>query len=284
MVNETTRHENNEVIGLSGQGLNKFSWYPGHIAKAERQLREKISQIDIIIELRDARIPYTSEHRDLPKWAENKKIITVLNKLDLADPKKIPKEFLAVNTKDPKSLNPLINELAKAAKPIEEKFRSKGIINRPARVMVLGYPNVGKSSLINALAKKKKAKVENRPGVTRQQQWIDVKGKVDMKLLDTPGIIPTKLYSDDQALKLALCNCVGDNAFETILVAREALKLIESLYPGLITMTYELDELSLEAIAKKKSIINNTELNLEKTAQIFIKDFRDLKLAAISLD
>ena len=264
--------------------LNKFSWYPGHIAKAERQLREKISQIDIIVELRDARIPNTSEHRDLAAWANGKKIITVLNKLDLTDKKKIPEALIAVNTKDPKTLNPLIEELAKAAKPIEEKFKAKGIINRPARVMVVGYPNVGKSSLINALAKKKKAKVENKPGVTRQQQWIDVKGKVNLKLLDTPGIIPTKLYSDDQALKLALCNCVGDNAFESVLVAREAMKLIDSLYPGLITKTFELEDLSLEAFAEKRKIINDGQLNLDKAAQIFVNDFRDLKLGTICLD
>lgn len=264
--------------------LNKFSWYPGHIAKAERQLREKISQIDIIIELRDARIPYTSEHKDLEAWANGKKIISVLNKLDLADPSKIPEDFLSINTKNPKTLNALIAELAKAAEPIEEKFKKKGIINRPARVMIVGYPNVGKSSLINALARNKKAKVENRPGVTRQQQWIDVKGKLNLKLLDTPGIIPTKLYSDDQALKLALCNCVGDNAFEVLLVAREALKLIESLYPGVIAQYYQVEEPSIEAIAEKKSIINNGELNLERTSQIFINDFRDLKFGKISLD
>lgn len=264
--------------------LNKFSWYPGHIAKAERQLREKISQIDIIVELRDARIPYTSEHRDLETWANGKKIISVLNKLDLADPRKIPEGFLSINTKDPKTLNDLITELGKAAEPIEEKFKKKGIINRPARVMIVGYPNVGKSSLINALARNKKAKVENRPGVTRQQQWIDVKGKLNLKLLDTPGIIPAKLYSDDQALKLAICNCVGDNAFDDLLVARETLLLIDRLYPGLIEKTYGLDELSVEAFAEKKAMINNGELNIERAAQAIIREVRDLRFGRISLD
>jgi ribosome biogenesis GTPase A len=264
--------------------LNKFSWYPGHIAKAERELKEKISQIDIIIELRDARIPFTSEHKDLPSWASNKTIITVLNKLDLADPERVPKQFLAINTKDPKSLNPLISALSKAAEPIEQKFKKKGIINRPARVMVVGYPNVGKSSLINALARKKKAKVENKPGVTRQQQWIDMQGKLSLKLLDTPGIIPAKFYSDDQALKLALCNCVGDNAFDDVLVAREMLKLIEDLYPKNLLELLKLNDLSLESYAKSKSIINNGELNIEKTAQHLILEFRNLKFGRISLD
>jgi ribosome biogenesis GTPase A len=264
--------------------LNKFSWYPGHIAKAERQLKEKISQIDIIIELRDARIPFTSEHRDLPNWVNNKTIITVLNKLDLADLERVPKQFLAINTKDPKSLNVLLSELSKAAEPIEEKFKKKGIINRPARVMVVGYPNIGKSSLINALARKKKAKVENKPGVTRQQQWIDMQGKLQLKLLDTPGIIPAKFYSDDQALKLALCNCVGDNAFDDVLVAREMLKLIEALYPNHLNKLLQIDELSLESYAESKSIINNGELNLSKTAQLLISEFRNLKFGRISLD
>ncbi len=267
--------------------LNKFSWYPGHIAKAERELREKLKVIDIVIELRDARIPEASRHKDLQDWVKTKTIITVLNKADLTS---INQKFIAINSRDRNSLKKIIQAIEKAAKPIEKKYLAKGILNRPARVIVVGYPNVGKSSLINALAQTKKAKVADKAGVTRQQQWVDVKSKLNIKLLDTPGIIPAKFYSEDQALKLALCNCLGDNAYDHILVAREGIKLIEKLYPGLVIQHYKLEELDpdseslLEQIALKKTHIREGEPDVERTANAFLKDFREAKIGKISLE
>ena len=267
--------------------LNKFSWYPGHIAKAERELREKLKIIDIVIELRDARIPEASRHKDLQDWVKAKAIITVLNKSDLAD---VNKKFIGINSRDRNSLKKIIQEIEKAAKPIEKKYLAKGILNRPARVIVIGYPNVGKSSLINALALSKKTKVADKAGVTRQQQWVDVKSKLNIKLLDTPGIIPAKFYSEDQALKLALCNCLGDNAYDHILVAREGLRLIEKLYPGLIIKHYKLENIDanddslLEQIALKKTHIREGQPDVERTANAVLKDFREAKLGKISLE
>lgn len=269
------------------QKLNKFNWYPGHIAKAERQLKEKLKIIDIVIELRDARIPEASRHKDLKEWSNTKTIITVLNKADLSS---VNKDYISINSKDRSSLKRIISEIEKAAKPLEAKYLAKGIINRPARVMVVGYPNVGKSSLINALAQNKKTKVADKAGVTRQQQWVDVKSKLNIKLLDTPGIIPAKFYSEDQALKLALCNCLGDNAYDHILVAREGIKLIESLYPGLIVKYYKIDDQAanddslLEQIALKKTHLRDGQPDVDRTANAFLKDFREAKLGKISLE
>ncbi len=266
---------------------DQFNWYPGHIAKAERELKEKLKLIDIVIELRDARIPQSSRHKDLESWANNKPIITVLNKADLSSPNK---EFISINSKDRSSLKKIITAIEKAAKPIEEKHKAKGILNRPTRVMVVGYPNVGKSSLINALAQSKKAKVADKAGVTRQQQWIDVKSKLNIKLLDTPGIIPAKFYSNDQALKLALCNCLGENAYDHILVARAGIKLIEQLYPGLILEHYQIQdqvkdkELILESISKRKTHMREGEADVERTSNAFLRDFREAKFGKICLE
>lgn len=248
--------------------LNDFNWYPGHIAKAERQLKEKIKVVDIIIELRDARIPEASSHKQLAEWAQGKTIISCLTKSDLADPARLnpylkANDLISISPKNPSSLKHLTREIEIASKPIIEKFKAKGVIGRAPRVMIVGFPNVGKSTLINALAKKKKAKVQNKPGVTRQQQWVDVKSNFNLKLLDTPGIIPTKFDSDDQALKLALCSCVADKAFEWELAARAGLNLLKRIYPD-FDPGYEITD--------------------EAKAQRFINAFRSSKLGNLSLE
>lgn len=271
--------------------LNKFNWYPGHIAKAERQLKERISVIDLIVELLDARIPQASRHKDLPEWAKNKPIITVLNKVDLADPKKTKEQdLLSINCKNPQTIKALVNEIEVQAQPALAKLKKQGIIGRAIRVMVVGYPNVGKSSLINALAHSKKAKVADQAGVTRHQQWIDVKSKLNLKLLDTPGIIPAQFYSEDQALKLALCNCLGESAFDHVLIAREGMALLESLYPDSIKNYYKIPdsdrgkEFLLESIAETKALIKDGELDINRATELFLHDFREARIGKFSLE
>ncbi|MCE2928333.1 MAG: ribosome biogenesis GTPase YlqF [Candidatus Caenarcaniphilales bacterium] len=261
----------------------EFNWYPGHIAKAERQLREKISQVDLIIELRDSRIPLSSAHADLLEWAKQKPVITVFTKADLADPNKMPKGIV-INSKDKSGFKNLFIEIEKLAKPILEKYQSKGVVNRATKLMIVGYPNIGKSSLINAIAGNKKAKVEDRPGVTRSQQWIDLKSKFPLKLLDTPGIIPSKLYSTEQALKLAMSNAIPEAAYDVTSVARAAIDLIESLYPGAIQAYYRSPKSELEAIALSRNWLLEGQPDLHKAAVKFIEDFRDAKIGKISLD
>lgn len=273
----------------------EFNWYPGHIAKAERQLKDKLSVVDLVIEIRDARAPYASAHRDLLEWVKAKSIIPVIQKTDLAD-KNFYQQFIddflvdnqyiskpiAVSAKKQRVPN-LVKAIDQAAKPIRAKHKSKGILNQPIKVMVCGYPNVGKSTLINKLAQIKKAKTENKAGVTRQQQWIDMSiGKQNsFKLLDTPGIIPPKFYSQDQALKLALTGALGDKAFEHELLVREGVALIESLYPGLLAKHYKLTQIGddfLTALAEAKHI------DLLQAADMILYDFRAARLGNLSLE
>jgi ribosome biogenesis GTPase A len=301
------------TVSKEPEQINHFSWYPGHIAKAEAQLKEKIKIIDIVIELRDARIPLASTHQDLRHWAENKLIITVLTKADLADPAKTSslsekQSYICFSAKDNKIPKALFTELEKLSKPIIEKFRAKGV-NMPIKVVIAGYPNVGKSTLINKLSKSKKAKVENRPGVTKEQQWINMHeftiknpstGKSEkhlIKLLDTPGIIPSKFYSNEQALKLALCGCIGEKAFDHLLAAEGLINLLEHLYPGLICRHYygktssedktlmKADSATLEELAIAMNLSQRQgKPDVEKAALKLIQDFREAKLGRISLD
>ena len=317
---------------MSEQETNRelhINWYPGHIAKAEKQLKEKIKLIDFVIEVRDSRIPFASHHRDLKEWLGTKEYISVLNKSDLADPKrtKISQEtiikdkeayasFIVDSRKNSLPAN-FLRAVDKLAAKTTEKFKAKGILKRPARVMVVGYPNVGKSTIINRLSQTKKAKVENRPGVTQQQQWVKVKSKLDILLLDTPGIIPQKLYSDDQAIKLALCNCVSAKSFDPMELVLSSMPIIEKSYPGLIRSYYktesEIQDLKaeyelaedagdisivgkseylsvlIEKLAHKKGWIRKgtggqAEADMERAALKIISDFREQKFGKINLE
>ena len=273
-------HDNEALVEeqSSESRIFQFNWYPGHIAKAEKQLKEKIKLIDMIIELVDARIPESSAHKELREWAGNKPVLRVVSKSDLADPS-LNVAGVKINSKERKNIKAVIKNIEDAAAPINEHYKAKGLVNRPFKVMIVGYPNVGKSSLINALAKKKKTKVENKPGVTRSQQWVDIQSNINIKLLDTPGIIPTKFINDDQALKLALCSCVSDKAFDPVEVARRGIELIESRYQGLIAKHYAITESDLEVFANEKYAGEEA-----KAAQVFINDFRNQALAKISLE
>lgn len=286
---------------------NKFNWYPGHIAKAEKELKAKIKVVDIIVELRDARIPYASQHKDLTQWANGKPIITALNKSDLADTSNLKDAsssratewrgdpILLINSKHDK-ISQLLKAIQKCSTPIIEKYKSRGISNKPIKIMVVGYPNVGKSSLINKLAKGKKTRVEDKPGVTKRQQWVDVsvtqrtrtvssREISQFKLLDTPGIIPPKLYSDDQALKLALCNCLGDKAYDHIEVARAGIALLEQLYPDLARQLHSsYGRLIVDFSGIDSPGDGPSYTQLEQLAARFLRDFREGKLGNLSLE
>lgn len=281
--------ENPEKPNKQGQSIN---WYPGHIAKAERQLKEKIKLIDLVVELRDARLPLSSHHKDLRSWIGERPVITVFNKADLADRKSLEQfieangidEHLMMNSKtgDVKSL---IKKIGETAKPIIEKYRAKGLKNRPTRVVIVGYPNVGKSSIINKLTRAKKAKVENRPGVTVQQQWIRINPQIH--LLDTPGIIPAKLYSEDQAIKLAMCNCLSQHAYEKHFIAAEAIKLLQARYPGSLQDFYKTQEAepSIDDIAKARNWIRSQgELDIERAVAKFIHDLQEGQIGQFCFD
>ena len=197
-------------------------WYPGHIAKAERQLKEKLNLVDVIIEVRDARLPLSSSYDNIEKLLGDKPRLLLLNKADLVDKAELAKwcEYLKETTKCPvivteakgnNELSAVVKTAVELSEPKIQALMAKGLLRRPARAMVVGMPNVGKSSVINKLTKSSKTKIGAKAGVTRQQQWVRINPKLD--LLDTPGIIPTRQDDQTQATKLAFVSSVSENAY-----------------------------------------------------------------------
>ena len=226
-------------------------WYPGHIAKAEKKLKELINLVDVVIEVLDARIPESSVYPDIKKLLGEKPRLIVLNKADLAEDAALSKwiDFYQQKTGYPviascasknNDISIIVNKITELAKPKIDKLVAKGLLPRPARVMVVGMPNVGKSSIINKLIKKGKTKVGAKAGVTRQQQWVRVNPKID--LLDTPGIIPVKQENQLKAAKLAMVNSVSENAYENEEVASELLAILAQKYPESVKKYYNLSE------------------------------------------
>ena len=202
--------------------MSHIHWYPGHIAKAERALKEKLNLVDVILEVLDARIPKSSSYGDTKALFKDKPRIILLNKCDLSDDienlkwKKYIEEktgtvCLLTSNGSHKDTNLIINKILEVSKPVTEKMMQKGLLPRPIRTMVAGMPNVGKSSTINRLIKRAKTKTGARAGVTRQQQWVRVHDKIE--LLDTPGIIPMAQPNQDVALKLAFVNSIILSSF-----------------------------------------------------------------------
>ena len=210
-------------------------WYPGHIAKAERQLKEKLNLVDVIIEVRDARLPLSSSYANIEKLLGNKPRLLLLNKADLTDRNELKKwvSYLKESTgcpviiteaKGTKDLAQVVKSAVELSEPKIQALMAKGLLRRPARAMVVGMPNVGKSSVINKLTKSSKTKIGAKAGVTRQQQWVRINPKLE--LLDTPGIIPTRQDDQKQAIKLAFVSSVSENAYSPEPVAKELLNML----------------------------------------------------------
>ena len=270
-------------------------WYPGHIAKAERQLKEQLKLIDVVIEVLDARIPISSTYNNIKKLLGEKPRFLLLNKSDLVDPTEI-KEWVAYlreqtgckvllsDGKNSFNFNKIIDTAVALAEPKIQALMAKGLLRRPARVMVCGMPNVGKSSIINRLTRSSKTKTGAKAGVTRQQQWVRINPKLE--LLDTPGIIPTRQDDQDAAAKLAMVSSVSENAYTPEFVAKELLSLLDNKYPEIVREFYKLeDELSLETIARSRNWIKaGAEPDEERTARNILKDFRDGNIGKFILD
>ena len=271
-------------------------WFPGHIAKAQRDLKEKLSLVDVVVEVLDARIPYSSAYKNVRNLIGNKSRLILLNKADLSDPKlnklwaqKIEEESCApvivTDLNNQKDINTIIDKIVEIANPIMLELVKKGLLPRAARTMVIGMPNVGKSSTINRLIRKGKAKTGAKAGVTRQQQWVRINRKVE--LLDTPGIIPTTQDDQKQAIKLACVNSISENAYDNEFVARELLKLIqEAGYEELLRQYYKVeDEITLENIALARNwLIKGAQPDTTRTAQFILTNFREGKIGKITLE
>lgn len=277
--------------------MNHIHWYPGHIAKAERTLVEKLNLVDVVIEVLDARIPISSTYFNIEKLVKNKPRLILLNKTDVADPHQLKKwqEFLAEKTGCPvlltskdaqKDTNAIVTRTLELSSGVMEKLKAKNILPRPTRIMVIGMPNVGKSTIINRLVKKSKTKTGARAGVTRQQQWVRVHDKIE--LLDTPGIIPTVQDNQETAIKLATVSSIGENAFDNEFVANELLKILEKKYAKKVREYYELSEekdLTIENIALARNwIIKGENPDIVRTAQFILTNFRNGKIGKFTLD
>lgn len=270
-------------------------WYPGHIAKAERKLKEQLSLVDAVIEVLDARIPVSSSYTNITGLLGQKPRLILLNKSDLADKaelknwvklleEKYSSPVMLSDAKNSNNLNLVIKKVIELSEPRIQALIKKGLLRRPARVMVVGMPNVGKSSIINKLTKSSKTKIGAKAGVTRQQQWVRINPQLE--LLDTPGIIPMKQENQEVANKLAFVNSVSENAYSNELVAKELLALLEVKYPDMVRDYYKLEgNFTLEDIAISRNwIISGGAPDIERTAVYILRDFREGRIGKFILD
>lgn len=269
-------------------------WYPGHIAKAEKKLKEQLSLVDAVIEVVDARLPISSSYDNIAGLLGEKPRLILLNKADLTNydelnvfvkliEDKTGFPVLKTDAKSSKDLNLVVKKVAELAEPKIQALIQKGLLRRPARVMVVGMPNVGKSSIINKLTKSSKAKTGAKAGVTRQQQWVRINPQLD--LLDTPGIIPMKQENQVRARKLAFVNSVSENAYSNEVIARELLLTLENKYAKQLKEFYGIENISLEDIASARNwLIKGAKADIARTSAHVLKDFREGRIGKFILD
>ena len=276
----------------------EFQWYPGHMSKAKRAMQEDLKLINVIIELVDARVPLSSKNPDIDPMANGKSRIILLNKCDLADAavtaqwKKYYEKkgfFVAlVNSKQGKGVKQVNEVIQSACKEKIERDRRRGILNRPIRAMIVGIPNVGKSTFINSFAEKACTKTGNKPGVTKGKQWIRLNKNVE--LLDTPGILWPKFEDQTVGLRLAFIGSIKDelsNQYELCLLL---MKYLQEHYPEAVPKAYQIEAddsevVLLERVAKRRGCLKaGGEYDLDKAANYVIDDFRNGRLGAISLE
>lgn len=272
-------------------------WYPGHIAKAERKLKEQLSLVDAVIEVLDARIPLSSRYNNISGLLNSKPRFLLINKSDLVDKDELDKfiKFLQAETgltviptsaKSNKDLNVIVKEAIKLSEPRIQALMAKGLLRRPARIMVVGLPNVGKSSIINKLTRSSKTKIGAKAGVTRQQQWVRINPQLE--LLDTPGIIPMKQEDQEVAKKLAFVNSVSENAYSNEIVAQELLNILDDSQQKIFRDFYKLPEgmeLNIDNISVERNWLQSGgSTDRERTSIYILRDFREGKIGKFILD
>ncbi len=275
-----------------------YQWYPGHMTKAKRMMQENIKLIDLIIELVDARIPISSRNPDIDELGKNKSRIVLLNKSDLADPA-LNKQWvnyfqeqgahvLEINSKTGAGIKSIQGMVQEACREKIERDRKRGIVNRPVRAMVVGIPNVGKSTFINSFAGKACTKTGNKPGVTKGKQWIRL--NKNLELLDTPGILWPKFEDQEVGMKLAFIGSMNDEIMIMDELACDLIHLLRERYPKALTQRYDIelqdkDADTLMKIAESRKCYSRGEnLDLEKAASVLVDDFRSGKLGRITLE
>ena len=276
-----------------------YNWYPGHMVKARREISENVKLVDIVVEVTDARAPQSTRNLELEDLVAPKPIIVVLNKKDLVNPRELdvwakllaqeglnPVSMVATSGEGKKSV---IQTVEKLFRPIAQDMKNRQRRVRPPRIMVVGRPNVGKSTFINSLVGKKTARTGSQPGVTRGKQWVRVEGKID--LLDTPGLMWPRVSVPEQGLKLAALGVLGPKAYSEEEVARYVLRRVREIEPQALESRYgikdvpSLDENQiLEFIACFRGFSENDGTGFQKTARFVLGEFRRGRIARIILD
>ena len=274
-----------------------INWYPGHMAKTKREIKEKLDLIDVVFEVIDARIPESSKNKEIDELIKNKPRILIMTKFDLCDQVESSKwikyyenlgyKAVPMDLINNPNLNLIYNETKKIQNELDAKRKEKGLKKRRIRALVLGVPNVGKSTLINRLVGKKATNVGNKPGITKQLEWIRINN--DLELLDTPGILWPKLDTEDVALNLASMTAIKEEVLDTSEVAIYIVNKMLELYPNDIINRYNIVDTSdivaiLDQIGKKIGAFRNNETDYEKVYATILKDLRLGYLGKITFD
>ncbi|MCI9136912.1 MAG: ribosome biogenesis GTPase YlqF [Lachnospiraceae bacterium] len=275
-----------------------FQWYPGHMTKAKRQMQEDMKLIDLVIELVDARIPFSSRNPDIDELGRQKARLILMNKADLAAEEQTRKwtEFfqsqgyfvVKLDARARGGMKKISDVIMEACQEKIERDRKRGIKNRPVRAMVVGIPNVGKSTFINTYAGKACAKTGNKPGVTKGKQWIKLNKNVE--LLDTPGILWPKFEDQQVGLYLALVGSIKDEILNVDELSLELIQILKENYPGILTERYELPnegapaEILKQIAENRKCVKKGNELDYSKAAALLMDEFRSGRLGKITLE
>lgn len=284
---------------ISYEKMN-IQWFPGHMTKAQRMIEDSIKQVDAVCEILDARIPNSSRNPDIDRLAAGKPRLIILNRTDLADPGITAQwrayfeadgiKILETDAKSGKGVNQFAPALRELLKDKIAEYAAKGQVNRPMRVMILGIPNVGKSTFINKVAKRKAAIAGDKPGVTRGKQWINIDKGLD--LLDTPGILWPKFDSQEVGEMLAITNAIKADVLDKETLAANFMLRMREMYPEALTARYKFEPEAdangfelLEAAAKKRGfLVSKGEYDIERMANTVLSEYHDGKLGRISLE
>jgi ribosome biogenesis GTPase A len=276
-----------------------INWFPGHMVKTKREIKENLKLVDAVIEIRDSRIVKSSKNPEIEDLCSGKPRIILLNKSDLAEEKTTKKwcqmlssgsvRAISVNSNTGEGLREIKPMLEELLKEKHDRLKAKGLANIITRVMVVGIPNVGKSSFINKMAKNNIAKTGDRPGVTKSKQWI--KTSLGIELLDTPGILWPKFEDEEVALNLAFTGAIKDEIMDTEELSLKLVERLQTLYPENLMLRYKMDSLSedalenLDNIARKRgSVISGNRIDYNRIAAILLDEFRGGKIGRISLE
>jgi len=277
--------------------IDNINWYPGHMKKTRELIKENLKAVDVVVEIIDSRIPVSSRNPVIDELISGKRRIVVLGKSDLADEKETAKwkekiaadkgvaQVLALNLQSGEN----INRLLKALESEQEKRNAERSVKRPLRIMIVGVPNVGKSSLINRLTGKRSALTGDKPGVTKGKQWLTLSN--GMQLLDTPGILWPKFEDPDVGLNLAFCGSIKDDILGVQDLGYELIRVLGERYPDLLKERYKLDEISDQAIEnmdnialRRGFIMSGKRIDYERTGRTVLDEFRGGKIGRITLE